>query len=434
MYSPDNEVVCGSMRDYYKKMSSGNLTINGSVINNVSNTIPVWVTLSHTKAYYANGSFFTFISDAQSAAVAQGLNAGGLGDYVKLVIIYAGNIHFADGLNPAANGIPGTIYIMSERNGTPWNIENGIDAFGRIGAHCHEFAHLIGICHTSGSRADIMDAGRRNGSNLNGSNGSAPAPLNPIARYLKGWLPLIAVSGDAKWDAYYSLTAPQVFLINSNANGDYFIIENRRFDQNMVIGTTTVPDYNNTAWMPIAWTQNTNNVAIQEGILVWRVRGNGPSDYNDNGLIYASGRYGASYPDNHPSETDAGDVFPGTAGTTILSPWSDSRDPYTTEGTHYTLYVPNTMGGTNVGMEVISENTSGGYFTLGLHSAQQVLSTSISSNQTLNGEYICTGGITVNQSVTLTISAGSTLVFQSGTSLVNNGGILNVNGTSSQPS
>ena len=30
-----------------------------------------------------------------------------------------------------------------------------------------------------------------------------------------------------------------------NSNGDYFLIENRRFDQTMVIGTTVVPDYNN---------------------------------------------------------------------------------------------------------------------------------------------------------------------------------------------
>jgi parallel beta-helix repeat protein len=149
--------------------------------------------------------------------------------------------------------------------------------------------------------------------------------------------------------------------------------------------------------------------------------------------VYASGRWGASYPDNHPSETDAGDVFPGTAGTTILSPWSDSRNPYTIEGSdnHYTLYVPNTQGGTNVGMEVLRENTAGGYFTIRLHSAQQVLPTTISSNLTLNGEYFCTGDVTVNSGVTVTISAGSTIVFQNGTSLYNNG-ILNVNGTLDQ--
>jgi M6 family metalloprotease-like protein len=390
MYSPNNESVYGSMNDYYQKMSNGNLSITGHIVNTVQNNIPIWLNFPNTKAYCDTDNNFMY--DVINTATAQGLDVGNLGNLTKLVIIYAGNVYWGGYLNPMAISIPGNFYIMSERNGGPTNPngEHSTDVFSRIGVHCHEFGHCIGINHSSGSRADIMEAGYRNGPNYDGYNGAAPAPFNPIARWSMGWLTDTIISGDQQKNAYYSLTAPQVFQINSNSNGDYFLTENRRFDQTMVIGTTTVPDYNNAAWMPIGQTQNTPNTNIQEGILVWRVRGGMALDYNSNGLIYASGRYGASYPDNHPSQTDAGDVFPGTAGTTILSPYSDSRDPGNTEGNHYTLYVPNTKGGTNVGMEVLSENTTGGYFTLRLHSAQQVLPSTISSSQTLNGEYIST--------------------------------------------
>jgi M6 family metalloprotease-like protein len=279
--SPDGDLVYGSLQDYYQKMSSGNLTITGFVVNTVNNNIPNWVLLAHTKSYYHSFHYYNspIFTDAINAAKAQGLSV----DWVdNIVIIYAGTTYYKNttlgdygGLNPMASG---TQYIMGERHADPGvypETEIANAKFSRIGPHCHEFGHIIGITHTTGSRADIMDAGRRNGPD---NRGAAPAPLNPIARWTKGWVNLTPISGDTQWDAYYSLTAPQVFLINSNANGDYFIIENRRFDQTMVIGTTTVPDYNNAAWMPIAWTQNATSTSIQEGILVWRVLGGGPSD------------------------------------------------------------------------------------------------------------------------------------------------------------
>jgi len=231
MYSPDGESVNGSLNDYFRKMSSGNLTISGAVVNNVVDNIPVWISLPGAKTTYAGGSTSTFVTDALTEATAHGLNVSGLDSNVKLVIIYAGNIHFNDALNPAANDIPGTIYIMSERNGSPNSVENSTDVFGRIGTHCHEFAHLLGIGHSTGSRADLMDAGRRNGPNSGGSNGASPAPLNPIARMVKGWVTPTLISSDEQFDAHYSLITPQVFRINSNASSDFFLIENRRFDQ-----------------------------------------------------------------------------------------------------------------------------------------------------------------------------------------------------------
>jgi hypothetical protein len=258
--------------------------------------------------------------------------------------------------------------------------------FSRIGMHCHEFAHLIGIGHASGSRADLMEAGSRNGPN---NRGAAPAPLNPTHRALKGWLTPTVITGQQQFDAYYSLTAPQIFRINSNYNNDYFLFENRRFNQTMVIGSTTVPDYNNSAFFPPAWPHGT----ITQGIFVWRIKGGTPPPpgyYYDNGLIYASGIYGANCPEGTPSETDDGVPFPGNCDVKVLSPWSDSRNPYLWEGdpSHYTIYVPNTKNGTNVGMEVVSENSAAGYFTLKLYQTYpENLSPSKPKNLTVQNFY-----------------------------------------------
>ncbi len=309
MYSPDGDAVYGSLRDYYAKMSNGNLSITGHVINDKLGNIPTWIQMTHNKSYYYNQTGTTFLDDAVDRAQTLGLDVS-TSATVKLVIIYAGNTYLLQpsgdysSLNPMQSGY---VYIMSERQGKPYNQENSTDKFSRIGYHCHEFGHIVGISHSTASRADVMEAGYRNGPD---NDGAAPAPINPIARMVKGWLPdLTVISGRSQTDAYYSLTSPQVFRINSNTSGYYFLIENRRFDQNMVIGSTSCPDYNNSAFIPISWSQNSPNVIFQHGILVWRVKSGGPNDYNDNGLIYASGIYGASYPDGIPSETDAGDFF-----------------------------------------------------------------------------------------------------------------------------
>jgi M6 family metalloprotease-like protein len=383
MYTPDGDEVYGSMQDYYQKMSSGNLTITGYVVNTSTGGIPNWIILPNTKSYYHSFDYWNspIFTDAVNTATSAGLDVS-TSSTVKLVIIYAGNTYWQlKGLNPMASG---NSYIMSERQGDPGTQENPGDKFARIGVHCHEFAHLLGIGHASGSRADLMEAGTRNGS----VKFNAPAPLNPAHRALKGWLTPTVITSQQQFDAYYSLTAPQVFRINSNYNNDYFLFENRRFNQTMVIGTTTVPDYNNAAFFPPAWPHG----SITEGIFAWRIINGNTGGYNTNGLIYASGNYGSTCPEGTPSETDDGVPFPGNCDVRVLSPWSDSRNPYITEGNHYTIYVPNTKNSTNVGMEVVSENSTAGYFTIKLYQTNpqdaspskvsDLITTSIISNST----------------------------------------------------
>jgi M6 family metalloprotease-like protein len=340
MRTPDDDEVFGSLSDYFRLMSSGNLRVNGYVVNRDVGGLPEWIALYGTKLEYHNNQRSIF-SDAVTAAQAAGLDVSTPNDYVKLAIIYAGEIAWNGGLNPMAGW---SQYIMSELQGA---------RFARIGIHCHEFAHTIGIDHSSGSRADLMQAGTRNG------NGAAPAPLIPVARILKGWITPTVISGQEQFDLHYYLENPQVYRINSNYNNDYFIIENRGFYESMYIGTTAVPDYNNIAFFPPAWSHN----AITQGLFIWRVIGGVPNDYWNTGLIYASGRYGSTWPEGTPSETDDGVPFPGVANVRVLSPWSDPRDPYAPGN----IFVPNTKWGTNVGMEVLTENSVAEYFEVMLY-------------------------------------------------------------------
>jgi len=377
-YSPDGDAVYGSMGDYFQKMSSGNLNITGNVINTVTGGIINWIVLPHNKSYYhsfrAQGS--PIFNDALNAAINQGLSVSTT-DY--LAIIYAGTTYFFNsnlfpigpgGLNPMASD---KHYIMGERmpnQGDPEGTEMTNAKFSHIGIHCHEFAHTIGIKHSSGSRADLMEAGTRNGLE---NCGSAPAPLNPIARMMKGWLTPTNIIGQQSFNLQYSLIAPQIFIIGGDLTGEFILIENRRFDQNMNIGTTVVPDYNNSLWMPIANSQNSTNVVFKQGILVWRITSNFPyGEYEDNGLIYASGRYNRTYPENIATASDAGDIFPGVAGIKVLTPWSDYRNPYSVSYDPLfeyfnNVYVPCTKNSTNIGMEIISENIVEGYISVMLY-------------------------------------------------------------------
>ncbi len=106
-------------------------------------------------------------------------------------------------------------------------------------------------------------------------------------------------------------------------------------------------------------------------MLVWRYIGGQTSDYGNNGLIYAGGLFNKTYPELNPSGGDDGDPFPGVAGIKVLSPWSDSRDPYGFDGgiNHNNIYVPDTKPSSNVGMEVLGQNPTAGYITVKLYAA-----------------------------------------------------------------
>ncbi len=365
MRSPDGDEVFGSLNDYYLNMSGGRLRVHAIVINRRESLHgkPVWITLGQRKQDY-QATYNAVFSDAVDAAYREGLDPS-VSDNTKLAIIYAGNTYFlGGGLNPK-NGWEGTAYTMSEVQGSPYNQELPDAKFSRIGIHCHEFAHTLGVGHSTGGRADVMYGGTSNGS----VEGNAPAPFNAIVRARMGWADVIPVESvnSQGIDVSYSLANPTIYVMK-NGQGDLFYIENRRFDQSMTIGGIAVPDYNNVKFFPPAWPHN----VITQGIFVWRVNTIGDDldpGYSTEGLVYASGRYGRTYPGNERSDTDDGVPFPGVSNNKLLSPWSDPRNPYIKEtdyfgsaSTHYSLFVPNTKGGSNCAMEVLSEDRAGGTF------------------------------------------------------------------------
>src|SRR5690606_17294763 len=198
--------------------------------------------------------------------------------------------------------------------------------------------------------------------------GACPAPLNPQSRFKKGWISLTPIMEDRRFQADYNLQDPEVFqIINSSNSQNYWLIETRRFNATMTIGSTTTNDYN--SYIP---SLGFPYPQPQKGVLVWRVT-NGNSKYST--VIHADGKPWPDYPKISP-----GDLFPGNGNVKVLSPWSDSR---TTPS-----YVPNTKPSTNAGMEIVGEGTN--YFTLDLY-AVSPLNASPSKPQNLDVTVYNTG-------------------------------------------
>ncbi|HPI37586.1 MAG TPA: T9SS type A sorting domain-containing protein [Ignavibacteriaceae bacterium] len=357
MYSPDNKQVFGSLHDYYNKMSDGNLNITGYVLNNDNNSdnIPDWIELDYNKSYYNDDYYTTFYNEVITKAIAQGLNVGGLGTYVKLAIVYAGHAYRQTSSESEPSGLTprafSNNYIMSEQFApyAPYNSEHPNRNFSHIGIHAHELGHLLGfpdLYYSSNNNGwwDLMAAGNYNGPTY---SGACPAPINPQLRNEKGWVSFSSISGDPTYQADYYLQDPEVFqIINSSNSNYYFLVETRKFNQTMSIGSTNCPDYN-------TYVPHGNKT---QGVLVWRKDGTVSHGriIHANGLAWTSGNLG-----------NAGDILPGDSGVEVITPWSDLR---TTSSTYN--WIPNTTTSTNCGFEIIYEGN--GYYTIDFYSQNPV--------------------------------------------------------------
>jgi M6 family metalloprotease-like protein len=369
-YSPDGEQVFGSMRDYLYKMSDGEFILTGSVVNLDENRdrVPDWLTLPLRKGQYDSTCFAcwgSFLSACTTAANSAGIDIS-TNSTTKLAIIYAGHTYRGGGLNPQAAGnkyINGELFACC----SPYREEREDAKFSEIGINVHEFLHLLNIPDLYDNGVwDVMNGGPYLGPNF---RGACPAPLNPQARYLKGWISLDLKTSDQTFQADYYLQDPEVFQIrNSTNSGNYWLIETRNFNATMTIGSTTTNDYN--YYLLRNYFSNPPN----QGVLVWRVL-----SANDWGkIIHADGK---SWP-SHP-KISAGDPFPGTGGVKVLSPWSDIRTP--SSGNYW---YPNTKPSTNVGMEIVGEGTN--YFTIDFY-AVSPLNSSPSKPQNLEVTVYNTG-------------------------------------------
>ncbi len=359
-YSPDGETVFGSLHDYYHLMSDGNLNLTGSIVNIDENDddVPDWIQLDYSKQYYQNQfiSNSSFYSHAISKAQLAGLNVGNLGSNTKLVIIYAGHMYRRQsdnsetktcGLTPRVPS--NNTYIMSEQFGPGYyHQEHPSRTFSHIGTHAHEFGHLLGfpdLYHDYDNNGDwdLMAVGNFNGP---GFNCACPAPINPYLRYLKGWISFDNITVDNSFQADYNLQDPEVFKVTHSSNSSiYFLIECRKFNSNMTIGSTSCPDYN--TYM--------RNGSQTQGILVWR---RDPNNVPYSRILHANGLEWTN------NRGDEGDLFPGNRGVKVLSPWSDART-----GDTYT-WAPNTKPSNNCGMEITSSGS--GYYQINLYNQNPI--------------------------------------------------------------
>jgi|GEM_PF-3393937 len=358
-YSPDGQQVFGSLHDYYYKMSNGNFSLSGSVINQDLNNdqIPDWITLDYTKAQYDNNTRDIF-TDAIAKAQTAGLSIGTLGARTKLCIIYAGMTYRSTtlGLRPYCIG---NEYIMGEKFAafSPFDAERTDAKFSHIGLHAHEFGHCLGLPDTyytndNNGYWDLMAAGNYNGPSW---AGECPAPLNSYLRYYLGWLSPQTVTTDESVVATYDLQNPVVYQVNSSSSTDYYLIECRNFNSSMTLGSTTCSDYNSN--IPFIAADG-----ITQGMVVWKVSTSTPYGR----ILHASN---IDWGNNHYAETD---VFPGKYNVNVLSPWSS---------TSTATWAPKTAPSTNVGMEIISAGS--GYYNITLY-AQSPANATPSKPQNLN--------------------------------------------------
>lgn len=300
--SPDNEDVFGSVRDYYREMTLQSVDIQGSVINkksNPSDSIPIWIKLSKTKSEYQSFDYTVFLNEVLDSAE-NSIHGFNRDDYttsdrsLKLSIIYAGDAYYGGGLHARAEQYG---YFTSETYA---------GNFSHIGTHCHELGHtlfnfldLYAVGNYSNPQPEnlghhcLMADGAWNGPSPR--KGQAPAPINPIYRFIKGWYSNIRTLGIGESLSNQSFTdnnsAPTFYRImtarsDTSFYGAYYLIENRQKSSY----------YDKYSPYP-----NSDN---EEGLLVWQKSIGDP--YSSFDLI-----------EKDDSQNDTTDFFPGNS---VISP------------------------------------------------------------------------------------------------------------------
>jgi len=296
----------GSMRDFYRENSYGQLDVEGTVLG--------WLRMPHPYTYYVDGqrglgaypqNTQTLVEDALGLAAQQvdvrQFDADGDGYLDGLFVVHAGEGAEAE-VDPSSR----VQKIWSHQ----WNLRHpivsagiGVYAYcatpedGRIGVFCHEFGHMLGLpdlydttYRSSGvGQWCVMGTGNWN------DGGQAPAHFCAWAKARLGWLTptvvtealslrLEPIAGDA--------TGVYRLWTGGTAGDEYYLIENRR----LVGFDRSLPG---------------------DGLLVWRV----DEAQDDNarpgrylvGLEQADGRHDLEQGRN---TGDNGDPFPGRLGVT----------------------------------------------------------------------------------------------------------------------
>jgi M6 family metalloprotease-like protein len=334
--SPDNEVVFGSLRDYFEFQSHGLLHVTGQVINPNTGGTPTWLNMGNSSNYNSNqtgpNSIKDLLKNAINAAIGQGWNVNY--DIISMVLAqdqYAPNVGFWTGygyfqsgqfgflptdFNPAfdyANWFGG--YVVKEREDLEWRDPDEVK-FTHIGIHCHEMFHVIGwgMYNILGEGGLIyshpitnldwssMGDGYRTGLLR---KTESPGDLDAVARVVMEWATPTLVNGTLTNEPI------QYLEMDNNPTGNFdfyqfnnpapnsteqFIIENRQYSG----FNSYLPEW----WKP----------GVKGGLLVWWRDGQNRSlrlADNDTNVVLEG------MP--NVSSGDLGDPFPGDMNNTVIT-------------------------------------------------------------------------------------------------------------------
>ena len=345
----------GSVRDYFKKQSYDQLTIDFDVVGPF--------TVSQKMEYY--GKHYTddrgtehndthpaiMVAEAVDSAYKAGVDFSqydwnGDKEVDQVFVIYAG---YAE----AQGGAPETIWPhewslsvegkTKKYNGVTINTygcaselsgRSGTNLDG-IGTACHEFTHCLGLpdmYDTSGDNYgmaywDVMCAGSYN------DDSHTPAGYTAYERWFSGWMEPTELKEQTRIEGMKPLVNEPIayILYNDKNKNEYYILENRQpvsFDKGLYGHGLLIyhVDYSQSAW-----SSNTVNTVANHQRMV---------------IVAADDDY-----DDLSAKSLAGDPWPGTSGNTMLS-------NYTTPAA--TLYNKNTDGSMLLNKQIdnITENTT----------------------------------------------------------------------------
>ncbi len=243
-YTADS--AAGSVRDYYREVSYGKLT--------VESVVTPWVLLPQNEAYYGTpgtGSDVNakqMVADAINAAAAAGFNfssgdSDGDGWADCLTVIHSGHGQEFSG-NPdtciwSHQGSMSSIITKNSVKMYRYHTEPALrgwmpdTTYGitRIGVVCHEMGHFFGLPDLydySGATSGLGYWSLMASGSWNGSYGTRPAHLDAWSKCFLGFVNPEPVHSQA------GLSLPRVadnsvvkLLRDGTANGEFFLLENR---------------------------------------------------------------------------------------------------------------------------------------------------------------------------------------------------------------
>ena len=322
--SPDNEVIFGSMRDYFEFQSHGLLHLSGQIINPNIGGIPTWLNMGSSTPYDSQlGESDELLRDAINAAINLGWNCNY--DIVGVLVSqddwtwYAGGVAWfqsnfsAGGFHPTfdyANWFGG--FVFNERNAAEYRNSSNA-TFSHIGLIGHEVFHVLGWgiynilaeggevwIHAGQGDWSFMNVGYRTGPLR---KDESPGDLDAVARIVMEWAVPTEVAA--------SLINEQIEYLEIDddpmANFDFYRFDDPGSSNEFIVENRQYSGFN--AYLPEWW-----KTGAKGGLIVWwrdgQTRDLRRAD-NDNDVVLEG------LP--NVSDGDLVDPFPGSSNNLQIS-------------------------------------------------------------------------------------------------------------------